>query len=59
MKIKIEAVDNKIPNTIGLVKETDYNTNIKEIENEIPDTRGLILIQRSQNLKMNYLMLMI
>ena len=32
----IENADEEIPNTSGLVKETDYDTKITEIENKIP-----------------------
>ena len=31
----------KIPNTINLVKKSDYNTKISEIENKIPSISGL------------------
>ena len=31
------AVENKIPNVSGLVKKTDYNTNIRETENKFSD----------------------
>ena len=29
-------IENKIPNTIGLLKKADYNTKITEIEGKIP-----------------------
>ena len=38
---KITGLENKIPNTNGLVKKTDYSTEITEIENKIPDISGL------------------
>ena len=33
---KILDVDENITNTIGLVKENDYNTKVTDIENKIP-----------------------
>ena len=33
---------NKIPDTSGLFKKTDYNTKITEIEGKIRDTSGLV-----------------
>ena len=39
--IKFTKLENKIPNTIGLVKKTDYNTKITEIENKIPSITNL------------------
>ena len=39
---KIADVDKKIPNSIGLVKKTNYNTKITEIENKIPSFTGLV-----------------
>ena len=38
---KFTGLENKIPNTNGLVKKTDFNTKITEIENKIPDISGL------------------
>ena len=38
---KFTGLENKIPNTSGLVKSTDYNTKTTEIEDEIPDISGL------------------
>ena len=38
---KHTGLENKTPNTNGLVKHTDYNTKITEIENKIPDISGL------------------
>ena len=38
---KITGLENKIPNTNGLVKKTDYNTKITEIENKVSDISGL------------------
>ena len=35
-------LENKIPDTSGLVKKTNYNTKIAELENKIPDTSGLV-----------------
>ena len=34
---KITELENKIPDTSGLVKKTNYNTKITELENKIPD----------------------
>ena len=38
---EVIELENKIPNTSGLVKKTDHNTKITEIENKIPDISGL------------------
>ena len=38
---KLTGLENKIPNTNGLIKKTDYNTKITEIENKILDISGL------------------
>ena len=38
---KFTGLENKIPETSGLVKKTDYNSKITEIENKIPDISGL------------------
>ena len=38
---KFTGLENKIPNTCGLIKKTDYNSKITEIENKIPDISGL------------------
>ena len=35
--IQIKQLENKVPDTNGLVKKTDYNTKITEIEGEIPN----------------------
>ena len=40
-KNALNTVENKIPDTSGLVKKTDYNTKITEIENKIPDISNL------------------
>lgn len=37
---KIVDVDENITNTIGLVKENDYNTKVTDIENKIPTVIG-------------------
>lgn len=37
---KILDVDENITNTIGLVKENDYNTKVTDIENKIPTVIG-------------------
>ena len=34
-------LENKIPDTSGLVKKTNYNTQITELENKIPDISNL------------------
>ena len=38
---KITELENKIPDTSGLVKKTNYNTKITELENKIPDISNL------------------
>ena len=35
------TVENKIPDTSGLVKKTDYNAKITEIESKIPDVTDI------------------
>ena len=40
-KKKIDDADQKIPNTSGLMKKTDYNTKVAELENKIPSVTGL------------------
>lgn len=37
---KILDVDENITNTIGLIKENDYNTKVTDIENKIPTVIG-------------------
>ena len=37
---KILDVDENITNTLGLVKENDYNTKVTDIENKIPTVIG-------------------
>ena len=39
---KINDAEEKIPNTNGLLKKTDYNSKITEIENKIPDVSNLV-----------------
>ena len=34
-------LENKIPDTSGLVKKTDYNTKVAEIEGKTPDVTNL------------------
>ena len=34
-------IENKIPDTSGLVEKTDYNSKITEIEGKIPDISNL------------------
>ena len=36
-----KELENKIPDTSGLVKKTNYNTKITELENKIPDISNL------------------
>ena len=36
-----KQLENKIPDTSGLVKKTDYNAKITEIEGKMPRSRGL------------------
>ena len=40
-QIKQNKLENKIPDTSGLVKKTDYNTKITEMEGKIPDVSNL------------------
>ena len=40
-KTALNTVENKIPDTSGLVKKTDYNTEITKIEGKIPDVSNL------------------
>ena len=35
------TIENKLPDTSGLVKKTDYNTNITDLENTIPNISHL------------------
>ena len=35
-------MENKIPDTSGLVKKTDYNAKITEIEGKFPDISNLV-----------------
>ena len=37
LRTKIEKVENKIPNTSGLVTTTVFSTKISEVENKIPN----------------------
>ena len=36
-----KELENKTPDTSGLVKKTNYNTKITELENKIPDISNL------------------
>ena len=38
----LTAVEDKIPDTSGLIKKTDYNAKITDLENKIPDISNLI-----------------
>ena len=40
-KTLLTTVENKFPNTVGLVKKTGYNAKIAEMENKTPDTSNL------------------
>ena len=40
-KTALITVENKIPDTRGLVKKTDYNTKITELEGKISDISNL------------------
>ena len=42
-KTSLNTVENKIPDTGGLVKKTDYNAKITEIEGKIPDISNLAI----------------
>ena len=39
--IQIKKLENKIPDTSGLVKKSDYNAKITVIEGKIPSISGL------------------
>ena len=39
---KVSDAEKTIPNTIGLVKKTDYNSKITEIEGKIPSISNLV-----------------
>ena len=43
LKKRIEDFTNKIPNSSGLVKKTDYKTKVTEIENKIPNITSLVI----------------
>lgn len=36
-------MENKVPNGSGLVKETDFNTKVREVQNKIPNIRELVI----------------
>ena len=36
-----KQLENKIPNTSGLIKKTEYNVKITEIEGKVPSISGL------------------
>ena len=36
-----KQLENKIPNTSGLIKKTEYNVKITEIEGKVPSVSGL------------------
>ena len=40
--MQIKQLENKIPDTSGLVKKTDYNTKITKIEGKIPNVRNFV-----------------
>ena len=40
-KSSLNTVENKIPDTCGLVKKADYNAKIADLENKIPDISNL------------------
>ena len=40
-KTSLNTVENKIPDTSGLVKKTDYNAKITDLENKISDISNL------------------
>ena len=52
-------LENKIPDTSGLLKKTNYNTKITELENKILDIGNLATKTASTLLKIKYLMLVI
>ena len=41
---KIEKIENKIPDTSGLVTTTVLNTKIGEVGNKIPDITSLVIL---------------
>ena len=41
-KLDKSELDNKIPDTSGLVKKTDCNTKITDVEGKIPDLSNLL-----------------
>ena len=52
-------LENKIPDTSGLLKKFNYNTKITELENKILDIGNLATKTASTLLKIKYLMLVI
>ena len=42
LNTKIKEVENKIPDSSGLVTTTVFNTKIKEVENKISQVSGLL-----------------
>ena len=52
---KIKNADKRIPDTSGLIKETDCNTKITEIECKIPSISGLAANAALSALKIKYL----
>ena len=54
-----KQLENKIPDTAGLVKKTDYNVKITKIEGKIPSISGLATNAALTAVKDKYLLLVI
>ena len=54
-----KQLENKIPDTTGLVKKTDYNVKITKIEGKIPSISGLATNAALTAVKDKYLLLVI
>ena len=39
---KINKIDEKIPDVVGLVKKTDFNTKVTDIDSKLPDVSSLV-----------------
>ena len=54
-----KQLENKIPDTTGLVKKTDYNVKITKIEGKLPSISGLATNAALTEVKDKYLLLVI
>ena len=54
-----KQLENKIPDTTGLVKKTDYNVKITKIEGKLPSISGLATNAALTAVKDKYLLLVI